>query len=438
VTSSEDLSLLGAPVTSAGIPTALRRKVEALKRLYSRLPALHAHSALYLLKNCLALPKLLYLLRCSPTFLASEELKYIDDTLRSCLETITNSKLEDSQWNQATLPVSTGGLGLGNIHELATPAYLASVHGFSALIRSILPARVESAAHPTIHAALALWTTRSDEAPPSAVASQKSWLKPLQSKRYLEMLTSQTTGQSRARLLGVSAPESGAWLQALPVPSLGTFLDDNSLRVAVGLRLGTKLCEPHTCRCGAQVQQDGAHGLSCKRSAGRFSRHSALNDVIKRALSSAGVPAILEPPGLCRADGKRPDGLSLIPWSCGKSLLWDATCVDTVAVSHMPKTSSSAGAAAESMANKKMAKYACFRGQYHFVPVAVETLGAWSKDALDFLKSVGRRIEEHTGKKRSTVFLFQRISMAIQRGNAISVLGTLPLMNQLDEIFYLV
>ena len=43
---------------------------------------------------------------------------------------------------------------------------------------------------------------------------------------------------SRARLLAAATKESGAWLHALPVASLGLRMDDDSLRIAVGLRLG--------------------------------------------------------------------------------------------------------------------------------------------------------------------------------------------------------
>ena len=64
----------------------------------------------------------------------------------------------------------------------------------------------------------------------------------------------------------------------------------------------------------------GLHGLSCKLSAGRHPRHSALNDVVKRYLRSAGVPSVLEPVGVDRGDGKRPDGITVAPFSRGKSL----------------------------------------------------------------------------------------------------------------------
>ena len=71
------------------------------------------------------------------------------------------------------------------------------------------------------------------------------------------------------------------------------------------------------------------HGRSCKSRCGRVSRHQMLNNIIHRSLASANISSRLEPSGLYRADGNRPDGVTLIPWSKGKFLVWDATCVDT-------------------------------------------------------------------------------------------------------------
>ena len=77
----------------------------------------------------------------------------------------------------------------------------------------------------------------------------------------------------------------------------------------------------------------GTHGLSCHFSAGRLFRHAM---ILHRALSSANVPSRLEPTGLDRADGKHPNGITMVPWSNGRLLVWDATCVDTFATSHHP------------------------------------------------------------------------------------------------------
>ena len=46
-----------------------------------------------------------------------------------------------------------------------------------------------------------------------------------------------------------------------------------------------------------------------------------MNDIIVRSLSSAGIPASKEPTGLTRRDGKRPDGLTLVPRQGGQVIL---------------------------------------------------------------------------------------------------------------------
>ena len=61
------------------------------------------------------------------------------------------------------------------------------------------------------------------------------------------------------------------------------------------------------------------------------------------ALSTAKIPSRLEPSGLYRSDGKRPDGASVVPWKSGKLLVWDATCPDTFAPSYNGLASSEAG-----------------------------------------------------------------------------------------------
>jgi len=134
----------------------------------------------------------------------------------------------------------------------------------------------------------------------------------------------------RASFLAATAPHSGDWLLALPMYSCGLRLDDEAVRVAVGIRLGLNLREPHTCRCGAMVDARDLHSFTCKSAPGRTARHHALNDVIYRAYSSDGIPATKEPVGLTRLDGKRPEGLTLTTWCAGKPLTWDVHAVSTL------------------------------------------------------------------------------------------------------------
>ena len=167
--------------------------------------------------------------------------------------------------------------------------------------------------------------------------------------------------------------------------SLGLRLDKTAVRIAMGLCLGLQLCRPHTCQhCGAQVTEFTTHGLSYRKSAGRHFRHAALNDIIHRALSAARIPSRLEPSGLARADGERPDGITLAPWKCGQLLVWDGTCPDTYM--YAPSSASIAVAEAGAVANqaecKKQLKYVHLGTGHIFTPVAIESSGVFGTDTV--------------------------------------------------------
>lgn len=151
----------------------------------------------------------------------------------------------------------------------------------------------------------------------------------------------------KARFLALQKSEANAWLFAIPCKNIGTQLTNNTLRICMGLKLGCVLSTGYTCICGEAVSPKSLHPLSCSRSAGRFHRHSEINDILKRTLSSVNIPAILEPTGLSSNDGKRPDGVTLIPWANGKSLKWNATRVDTFAPTYFKKICHERGAAVE-------------------------------------------------------------------------------------------
>ena len=83
----------------------------------------------------------------------------------------------------------------------------------------------------------------------------------------------------------------------------------------------------------------------------------------------------------------------------------------------MEASSREAGAAAELAASNKMVKYAGLSCE--FVPIAVESHGPINRDALQFLTELGRRLAEATGDVRASSFLFQRISVVVQRFNSV-------------------
>ena len=227
------------------------------------------------------------------------------------------------------------------------------------------------------------------------------------------------TPRHQALFLAATSNHSGDWLTTLPIASCGLLLDDEAIRVAVALRLGLDVCVPHVCRCGKDVDAGGVHAFTCKKSQGKIARHRALNDVIARAFVAADVPVTKEPTGLSRSDGKRPDGLTLVPWKCGKALTWDVTVAATLAESYIRSTSVTAGSAAEAAALKKCAKYGNLPANYLFQPIALETQGFINSSAAKLLQDVGRKISAVSGEAKETLFLFQRVSMVLQRYNSI-------------------
>ncbi|GAU94935.1 hypothetical protein RvY_06633 [Ramazzottius varieornatus] len=341
----ETLTILGAPVFPEAIPPVLEKKIQQAELMTTRLQNISAYQALFLLKNCLSLPKLLYILRRSPTFSCLPSLQAFDETIRKCAGKIANIAMDDTVWRQSSLPVSRGVLGIRRVDELALPAFLASVHSAFDLMKQIYP-----------------------QVDVNSTASDK----PLAGRKF------RTASHSHSPI--------------------------------------------------------SAEGLSVRR----HSRHSALNDSLHRALISCKVPNVLEPNGILRDDQKRPDGLTLIPWQQGKALVWDVTCVDTLAETYLRGSAGQLGYAANKAEELKRHKYRELDGRYLFCPVAFETFGPFGNEASSLIQQIGKRIAEATGETRSLSFLKQKLSTDIQRGKAASVFGTFSSHRGLEEIYYIV
>jgi len=78
-----------------------------------------------------------------------------------------------------------------------------------------------------------------------------------------------------------------------------------------------------------------------------------------------------------------------------------------------------AGSAAELAATRKTAKYSNIQAHHIFQPVAVESHGPINASGRVFLSKLGRKLAHQSGDDREIGFLFQRLSVLIQRYNAI-------------------
>ena len=113
-----------------------------------------------------------------------------------------------------------------------------------------------------------------------------------------------------------------------------------------------------------------------------------------------------------------------LPWTRAKPLAWDVP--DTYAASHLQLTSMTACAAAEKAVVNKATKYVALSAMHSFVPVAIETSGAWCPQSVEFIEDLGRRITTIINWPLETAYLYQRMSVRLQRGNADVFRNTFP------------
>lgn len=416
------LSILGAPVHAHGNDEALANIEEITRTLIDRTANIGSHAALFFLSRYAAVPRATYLLRAAPVHATAEPLEAIDELMREATSRCCNVQLDDDSWTQASLPLRLGGLGVRRLADVALPAYIASLEASRDLVCTINRrptgdrlARLDSA----------LETFTGNQCPDlnTEPGLTQRTLDEAASKHRLDNLLARANQVDRARLLAAAAPHSGAWLSAIPVESLGLLLPDEAVRVNVALRLGTRVQQPHRCRCGVTTDALGHHSLSCHRNPGRLPRHAALNDVVYRALAAAGMVATLEPRGLDRGDGRRPDGVTVFPFRRGRMLMWDTTCVNTFSTTYIINCATTAGAAALAAEERKRQRYAALAQRYDFMPLAVETTGVLGPAFSDLLQDIGKRVSQRSGEPRETAWLRQRVSLAVARGNAAAICG---------------
>lgn len=111
---------------------------------------------------------------------------------------------------------------------------------------------------------------------------------------------------------------------------------------------------------------------------------------------------------------------------------------DTLKSSHLNAAVTGPGVVVDEAEEKKK-KYSCLSATYYSVPIAVETLGTLGVEASNLSNQLGRHTAIVTKDRRATEFLFQRLCVAIQRGNTSNVLGTVGFASDInsDDIFYL-
>ncbi|CAL1143640.1 unnamed protein product [Cladocopium goreaui] len=221
--------LLGAPIgDSEYCPQAtLSDKVQKAGKVLDALGELdNPQVSLQLLRHCASFTKLVHNMRTTPAGLHSAALVAFDGKVRACLESIGCFPVPDRIWQQATLGVKHGGLGLRQCAVHATAAYLASVASTQEACRGLdgryNPDWPTSSATAATYNAVVLEADRfrGDQA-----HRQQALSAALDKAQLAQLLVTAEDASGRAHLQLLQQPAAGAWLLARPSPALGLDLD---------------------------------------------------------------------------------------------------------------------------------------------------------------------------------------------------------------------
>ena len=175
-----------------------------------------------------------YFLRTALCFLEENILLDYGKLIHKSLIDILNIQILDSTLNQATLPVSKGGLGLRPAFEIALSGFLSSICATKKLTNALLPSQNDQL-NPDFELAVQKWKNLSGLALlPENKIFQSEWDKGLYEQRYEILLHKTQDKPERARILSVLSECASDWLQAVPIPSLGLHLDPMTLKIACG------------------------------------------------------------------------------------------------------------------------------------------------------------------------------------------------------------
>jgi hypothetical protein len=466
---SEWVELVGAVVgkNEAAITTGLAAVLDAddgtvafFRRL--QLDELPTNDTMQLLRQC-AVPKMTYLLRCTPPPCIDERADAFDhQVLNGAMDKLQlpPDQRDDSTLRRLRAKPSHGGHGLASARQTSPAAYLGSLAAVrdapalaiycdeshplpaSTMLHGWITGSMEALVSATPESADSLPATASSffhhyaSAPKSLSSSLQHTLSLQACSHAFEVSLSaakeaRKKGDARelAYLLAISAPRAQVWKTVLPTePALA--LSDSHYRLAARLSLG--LPPPRAaampddcplCNKANALKDDAWHLLSCTQGAQKAitQRHNEVVDAIYRTALAVGAIADKEPRGLHRDDNRRPDLQLFFP---GRHVITD------VVVSH-PLTSGYVNnrialrplGVAKYRERLKHAKYDELAAQHgaQLLPFAVETLGGLAPDAQRLLTVIAQSGEEHLSlwaKDTISRHLQDTVAIAIQRSTA--------------------
>ena len=423
--------VLGAPVGSPDfVREALETKVEKVEEITALLPNLEdPHFQFTLLRACLSLPKLAFMLRAVDTTTFRDTLEAFDSITREALTRIIGGGLSEQQWLQARLPVHLGGMGLRGAVDHASASHISSLLASETLVNQLLGKQDggEEEQLPLPQALLDDLTARQGEEATIETltgVTQKMISKKIDQTNLQSLKSQLDDAREVARLTSLGLPHSGAWLTSPPIPALGLHLSPVEFSLAAKYRLGCPVYDSAGPCPACQRPSDilGDHALCCSAWGERIARHNLLRDHLHSMAASACLNPVKEGRHLLPGEQRRPADVLIPCWEGGKDAAIDVTVVNPLQQEFVEAAAATAGYALQQAYNRKMAgaAEACASQGLAFLPMAVESFGGWEERAVKQVRKLASALARQSGQEEweAERHAFTRLSILLQKGNA--------------------
>ena len=433
------VTLLGAPIGSQDfVRGELKSKVEKIRKIVELLPSIQdPHTQFVLLRSCLSLPKLSFILRTTDTSPFNDILQEFDRLVRGALSNILGAALTDLQWRQASLPVSMGGLGLRGAEEHGPGLYCSSVTSSLSLARTLQGIHQDSRT-PLSQDVLAAVSARVGvEVTYESISemSQRALSLMVDEASLSQLKTSiELQGEVRevARLASLGLPRAGAWLNSPPIPALGLHLRSTEFTIAVKLRLGCKIYEKEG-PCPACLRPSntyGDHALYCGSWGERITRHNHLRDHIHSMAAAAVLNPVKEGQHLLPGDSRRSADVLIPNWAQGRDAALNITIIHPLQRKTVAGAATSPGHALSHAYDRKVrgAWEDCRQAGIAIIPVVFESLGGVHQVAERELRKLASAMASRSGQEEEEAsrHSFNRLSILLMKSNSAILSNRIP------------
>ena len=462
--SSGDFKVLGAPIGSESYCEAhtRKRKAKAMDLLRKVAGLQNTQCALHLMRQCASFCKLAYSVRVVPPVLHRTSLDEFSTDMRSALQQMMSTHIDDAGWTQAQLGIKSAGLGLRGAAEHSAAGFLASTMACRDLCSAIDSRFDYSDSDNHLRLAETRTLFRGQILPDAIVdlsgarCSQKS-LSRLLDARIEQDLTNSGNLAFKAHLGLQSLPGAGAWLTAPPSEEI-LKVDPQLFKIALQRRLRQKVQSIDTfcVMCGSTMDSYGDHAITCQCRGDRTLRHNAVRNVVYLSARDGNMSPEREKPNLLPARPlgdvwdtdtlsvqqgrrrRRPADVYLPRGLSGSPVALDFAATSGMQPSLLRQSADEPSAVIVAYEDRKRefrpegepdtTEALCTQQGFTFAPMVLEAHdGGMSKQFRKVVDSIAEQTAAVTGFRRDfcSLLIAQRISISLQRENARAILRRL-------------